>query len=94
MLSIKRSTRFKKDFKNIIKQPFYDEDLFKYVIYELACERPLDEKFFDHALQGKHADVVGCRECHIKPDWLLVYKVYKDDLILYLIETRSHSNAF
>ncbi len=64
------------------------------MINELANERPLDEKFHDHPLKGKHAGIVGCRECHIKPDWLLVYKVYKTDLILYLIETNSHSNIF
>ncbi len=94
MLKIKRSGQFKKDFKNLIKQPIYDEKLFKFVINELANERPLDEKFHDHPLKGKHVGIVGCRECHIKPDWLLVYKVYKTDLILYLIETNSHSNIF
>jgi len=94
MLSIKRSSRFKKTFKRIVKQPWYDEELFKYVIGELAAQRPLDKEYCDHPLTGKHANLIGCRECHIKPDWLLVYKVYKEDLILYLVETDSHSNTF
>ncbi|MBQ9550157.1 MAG: type II toxin-antitoxin system YafQ family toxin [Lachnospiraceae bacterium] len=94
MLRIQRSTRFKKDFKRIVQQPCYDEAEFKHVVDTLVAQKPLEEKYRDHPLKGKHAGIIGCRECHIKPDWILVYKVYKEDLILYLIETDSHSNTF
>lgn len=94
MLELKRTKRFKHDFKKVAKQPFYDEKLFEYVIGELLAQRPLDESFRDHELVGSHRKIKGCRECHIKPDWLLVYKVDGDQLILYLLETGSHSDLF
>lgn len=94
MLNIKRSILLKKDFKRIIHQPCYDEQEFKRIINLLINQQPLDEKYHDYPLKGKHAGILGCHEYHIKPDWLLVYKIYKNDLVLYLIETDSHSNLF
>ena len=68
MLEIRLSHRFKKDFKNVMRQPYFDKQLFEYVVGELAAQRPLDVKFRDHELLGKYNGLVGCRECHIKPD--------------------------
>ena len=57
----------------------------------LAVAEPLPEKNRDHQLSGDYA---GCRECHITPDWLLIYEVDGDELILYLTRTGSHSDLF
>lgn len=91
MLSIHESTRFKKDFKKVMREPYFDGELFEYVVTALAEQRPLEERFRDHELTG---DYKGYRECHIKPDWLLIYRVYESDLVLYLTRTGSHSNLF
>jgi mRNA interferase YafQ len=52
-------------------------------------ELPLQNR--DHALRGKYA---GCRECHIEPDWLLVYQVINEELVILLLSTGSHSDLF
>ena len=57
----------------------------------LANEQPLPEKYKDHALTG---DWKGFRECHIQPDWLLIYEINNNELILYLTRTGSHSDLF
>ena len=51
----------------------------------------LPERYKDHELIG---DFKGCRECHITPDWLLIYEIYEDELILYLTRTGTHSDLF
>lgn len=51
----------------------------------------MPEKNKDHSLSG---DYIGCRECHITPDWLLIYEIYDRELILYLTRTGSHSDLF
>ena len=61
------------------------------VIEILANGQSLPEKYKDHNLIGDYAD---CRECHITPDWLLIYKTSKDELILYLTRTGTHSDLF
>ena len=63
----------------------------KKVIELLANQKPLPEKNRDHQLSGDYA---GCRECHITPDWLLIYEVADEELILYLTRTGSHSDLF
>ena len=90
MLTIKYQTAFKRDYKRIVKRG-YDTRLLEEVIEMLAEQKPLPEKFRDHDLTG---NCKGCRECHILPDWLLVYEVNNDELILYLIRTGSHSDLF
>ena len=90
MLTIKYQTAFKRDYKQIVKRG-YDTRLLEEVIEMLAEQKPLPEKFRDHDLTGNYK---GCRECHILPDWLLVYEVNNDELILYLIRTGSHSDLF
>ena len=57
----------------------------------LAAGEALPEKNKDHALLGNYE---GCRECHITPDWLLVYEIDNEDLILYLTRTGTHSDLF
>ena len=90
MLTIKYQTAFKRDYKRIVKRG-YDTRLLEEVIEMLAEQKPLPEKFRDHDLTGNYK---GCRECHILPDWLLVYEANNDELILYLIRTGSHSDLF
>ena len=90
MLTIKYQSAFKKDYKRIVKRG-YDIRLLEEVISILANQEPLPEKFRDHSLLGKYT---GCRECHITPDWLLIYEIDGDELILYLTRTGSHSDQF
>lgn len=90
MLTIKYQAAFKKDYKRIVKRG-YDTRLLEKVIELLANQKPLPEKNRDHQLSGDYA---GCRECHITPDWLLIYEVADEELILYLTRTGSHSDLF
>lgn len=90
MLTIKYQAAFKKDYKRIVKRG-YDMRLLEKVIELLANQKPLPEKNLDHQLSGDYA---GCRECHITPDWLLIYEVADEELILYLTRTGSHSDLF
>ena len=90
MYTIKPTTRFQKDLKRIRKRG-YDLTLITNVIKILASGSPLPEKNKDHALTG---NFTGCRECHITPDWLLIYEITEDDLFLYLTRTGSHSDLF
>ena len=87
---IARTTQFKKDVK-LAQKRGQDLSKLKEVIEILADGIPLDKKFRDHELKGEYA---GKRECHIEPDWLLVYRVDGDRLILYLFRTGTHSDLF
>lgn len=90
MLRIRYSSRFKKDYKAIIKRG-YNAKLLEEVLYLLVQEKALPQKYLDHPLSG---DYTGHRECHITPDWLLIYKVDKDTLVLTLTRTGTHSDLF
>lgn len=92
MLKIEYQGQFKKDFKLAVKRGFDVGELQK-VISILVSEQPLPEKYRDHALTNSK-EYINVRECHIQPDWLLIYKIYKDSLILKLIRTGSHSGLF
>ena len=84
----------KKEFKQALKRcrkRGKNIDLLDNVIYELACGNKLDEKYNDHNLHGKYREY---RECHIEPDWLLIYKIEKGKLILTLTNTGTHSDIF
>ncbi|MBQ9531589.1 MAG: type II toxin-antitoxin system YafQ family toxin [Eubacterium sp.] len=81
---------FKKDVKRAKKRG-YDLSLLDAVVETLANGKPLDEKHRDHDLVGNYK---GCRECHITPDWLLIYEICDDELILYLTRTGTHSDLF
>lgn len=90
MLTIKYQTAFKKDYKRIAKRG-YDIRLLEEVIFLLAEQHPLPEKYCDHNLSGNYS---GYRECHITPDWLLIYKIREEELLLCLTRTGSHSDLF
>lgn len=90
MLTIKYQAAFKRDYKRIKKRG-YDLRLLEDVIALLAEGQELPASYRDHALTG---DYSGCRECHIAPDWLLVYEVLQDELLLYLTRTGTHSDLF
>jgi len=90
MLTIKYQTAFKKDYKRIKKRG-YDVRLLEKVIELLAAGKGLPVEYRDHALSGDYA---GCRECHIAPDWLLVYEINGNEMILYLTRTGTHSDLF
>lgn len=92
MLKIEYQGQFKKDFKLAVKRGC-DIAEFQKVISLLANEQPLPEKYRDHALVNSR-EYKGVRECHIQPDWLLIYKIYNYSLILKLIRTGSHSDLF
>lgn len=81
---------FKKDYKLAMKRHMSLE-LLDDIIRKLSRGEPLPEKNRDHALTG---DWVGHRECHIQPDWLLVYRIEGDILVLTLTRTGSHSDLF
>ena len=88
MLSVVFKSRFKRDLKKL-KSSYREEDELLAIIEVLAMEQPLGAKFRDHALTG---DYTGCRECHIRTDWLLVYQTTDTELIL--LRTGSHSELF
>lgn len=90
MLDIFYSAKFKKDYKRIVKQGRDTEILFQ-VVALLASEQPLPAQYRDHALTG---DYTGHRECHLQPDWLLIYKTEQGSLTLTLTRTGSHSDLF
>ncbi len=90
MLRIVPSNKFKKDLKLAVKRG-YDIKLLEDVVNRLANEEPLEPKYKDHNLTG---DYSGFRECHITPDWLLIYQVINDELVLFLSRTGSHSDLF
>lgn len=90
MYNIKPTSKFQKDLKRIQKRGF-DLSLLTAVIKKLAAGEPLPEKNRDHFLSGNFS---GCRECHITPDWLLIYELDGDNLFLYLTRTGTHSDLF
>ena len=92
MLKIEFTGQFKKDYKLALKRGCDLQDLTT-VISLLAAEQPLPEKYRDHPLENSR-NYKGMRECHIKPDWLLIYKIYSDRLVLELIRTGTHSDLF
>ncbi len=90
MLIFEPTAKFNRDMKRIIKRGL-NLSLMAGVIQTLLEEKPLAAKHKDHALLGNYA---GFRECHIAPDWLLIYAVEKDRLILIASRTGSHSDLF
>ena len=89
-LTVKPTTQFKHDFKLAMKRGLKIK-LLEDVIAALAMGETLPEKNKDHALTGNW---VGHRECHIQPDWLLVYRIEDNVLVLTLSRTGSHSDLF
>lgn len=83
-----RTTSFKKRFKKLSQK---DQDRLLFVIAKLSEGEVLDAKYKDHALIG---NFIGCRECHAKPDLLLIYRISDEILELALIEVGAHSELF
>lgn len=87
-LRLVRTNQFKRDYKRAQKR---GHDLMKLVdvVDQLAHGDALQAKYRDHALLGEYSD---CRECHVEPDWLLIYKRTRDELVL--IRTGTHADLF
>lgn len=92
MLKIEYQGQFKKDFKLAVKRGC-NPALLAEIVNILANEQPLPPKYKDHHLTTSR-NYKGMRECHIQPDWLLVYEIRKETLILRLVRTGSHSDLF
>ena len=90
MYKIAASTRFKKDLRLAIKRG-YNISLLDGVVTKLASGETLDERYQDHPLKGEYQ---GCRECHVTPDWLLIYEIENGELILHLTRTGTHSDLY
>ncbi len=87
---IVQTGKFKKDLK-LVKKRGCDLNLLEIVVDTIASGKALDKKYKDHGLNGAYKN---CRECHITPDWLLIYELYNDELILYLTRIGTHSDLF
>ena len=90
MYKIKFTSAYKKSYK-LMKKRGLDLSLLNEVVNKLRRGEPLEERYHDHELKGKFA---GFRECHIKPDWLLIYLLENEILTLTLVDTGSHSDLF
>ena len=88
MLKIRFNNRFKKDLARIISRG-YDEELLWKAVALIQEQKPLPEKYKDHALKGKYK---GMRDRHILNDWVLIYSINNDELILILSRTGTHSD--
>ena len=88
MLTVKFTTAYKKSYK-LMKKRGKNLSLLEEVIDTLRQGKALEERFRDHELKG---NLKGFRECHIQPDWLLIYLIENDILTLTLVETGSHSD--
>lgn len=89
-LRLVATTQFKKDYKKAKKRGCDLSEL-QVVLDKLCAEEQLEERYRDHALVGNYA---GFRECHIRPDWLLIYAVDEGRLILTAARTGTHSDLF
>nr|WP_181365796.1 type II toxin-antitoxin system YafQ family toxin [Butyrivibrio fibrisolvens] len=88
--TIKPTNKFQKDLKRVQKRG-YDMNLLTDIVKKLANGEQLPRENRDHPLTGNYK---GTRECHIQPDWLLVYEINEADLYLYLTRTGTHSDLF
>ena len=90
MYEVKFTAAYKKSYK-LMKKRGLDLSLLDAAVDALRQGKQLDEKYRDHALTGKFK---GFRECHIRPDWLLIYLIEDDILTLTLADTGSHADIF
>jgi mRNA interferase YafQ len=91
MYNLKHSNRFKKDLRKISSNKNFDAKTFISVVETIRVGDKLQEKYSDHKLNGEFKD---CRECHIKPDLLLIYKINQKQSALHLLRIGSHSELF
>lgn len=90
MLTLETTSQFRKDYKRVRKRG-YDLKQLEVVIDTLLAGLPLDEKYRDHSLSGNFRKV---RECHIQPDWLLMYCIDNNRLVLVANRTGTHADLF
>ncbi|MBQ4607158.1 MAG: type II toxin-antitoxin system YafQ family toxin [Clostridia bacterium] len=90
MLKLETTGQFRRDYKKMMKRG-YDRTLLEKVVDILLAEKTLPAKYRDHALTGNYT---GFRECHIQPDWLLIYQIQKGELVLTAFRTGTHSDLF
>ncbi len=86
--SLARTNQFKKDYKRSLKRGC-DESKLQHIVDRLAKGEKLEHRHRDHPLVGSYND---CRECHIEPDWLLIYRVSETEVIL--VRTGTHADLF
>ena len=91
MYSIYRTSKYRKDLKAIAYNKKLVDEIGVVVALLSENDTPLPEKYNDHQLKGRFVEF---RECHVRPNWLLVYKKTKEDLILMLICTGTHAKLF
>lgn len=91
MLNLRYGRRFKKEFLKALKRPGNTVERFRSALEYLVNEKPLPPEYCDHKLGG---EFIGYRECHLAPDWLLIYRVEREVLTLVLSRTGSHSDIF
>ena len=87
---VKFTDQFKKDLK-LAKKQHRDLDKLFNVVEKLTSGETLKDNYRDHSLSGKYK---GVRECHVEPDWLLIYEIKDDVLVLMLYRTGTHSELF
>lgn len=85
------TARFKKEAERAKRRGLSMEEL-EAVVDKLSRDEPLERKYNDHKLEG--GDYKDCRECHINPDWLLIYKKDAKKMVLALRRTGTHSDLF
>lgn len=90
MYNLRFTNRIQRNIK-LMKKRGKDLEKLKTVLNLLQQGIELPAKYKDHALTGNY---IGCRECHIEPDWLLVYEIINEELIILLLTTGSHSDLF
>ena len=90
MYTIKLTSAYKKGYKRMKKRGV-DLSLLDTVVEELRLGHPLDDRYQDHILKGEFS---GFHECHIKPDWLLIYLIEEDIVTLTLVNTGTHADLF
>jgi len=90
MMTLETTSQFRKDYKRAQKRG-YDLALLETVLDTLLAGEPLDIRHRDHALSG---DMAKYRECHIQPDWLLLYRIERNRLILVAHRTGTHADLF
>ena len=90
MYAIRPTSKFRQDLK-LCQKRGYNMQAITDVIKKLAAGETLPPQNRDHELSGNYK---GFRECHIQPDWLLIYRINNNDLILFLSRTGTHSDLF
>ena len=90
MMIVRKTNKYLKDVE-LLKKRHYDLSLLEETIEKLSNKEKLPPSYKDHSLSGQYNNF---RECHIKPDWLLVYYIDEDELILFLFRTGTHSDIF